>query len=100
MTIRFSCPCGREIQARDEYAGTQGRCPTCGRVVDIPVSEGPVPPDPEDGSRESPFMPAPAPPPLAPPAGPPRHPPPPRAGQAPGAWSLGCPWASPSSSSW
>src|SRR5262245_18556637 len=44
MAIRFTCPCGREIQAKDEYAGTEGRCPSCGEVVRIPsLAEAPQP---------------------------------------------------------
>jgi prepilin-type processing-associated H-X9-DG protein len=34
--IRFACECGKELQAREEYAGRITRCPDCGREFPIP----------------------------------------------------------------
>jgi hypothetical protein len=34
--IQFSCECGRQLQANDEDAGRQTKCPGCGRVNVIP----------------------------------------------------------------
>jgi hypothetical protein len=36
MTIMLACSCGRKLVVGDEHAGRQGRCPACGRIVDIP----------------------------------------------------------------
>src|SRR5713226_4585238 len=36
MAIRFTCPCGQELQARDEHAGRKTRCPKCGAEPVIP----------------------------------------------------------------
>jgi hypothetical protein len=38
--IRFSCPCGKSLSARDEYAGETTRCPDCDRELTIPGGEG------------------------------------------------------------
>jgi hypothetical protein len=56
--IRFTCPCGKSLSARDEYAGETTRCPDCKRELTIPSGEGvqaaPVAPDPADeGIRQS-----------------------------------------------
>jgi hypothetical protein len=37
MPIVLTCPCGRRLQIRDEYAGQEGKCPACGRTFDIPA---------------------------------------------------------------
>jgi prepilin-type processing-associated H-X9-DG protein len=37
--IRFSCSCGKQLQAREEYAGQRIRCPQCGRDFPIPELE-------------------------------------------------------------
>ncbi len=34
--IRFTCPCGRQLQAREESAGKQAQCPACGRQQIVP----------------------------------------------------------------
>jgi prepilin-type processing-associated H-X9-DG protein len=34
--IRFACECGKQLQAREEYAGRITRCPDCGRELPIP----------------------------------------------------------------
>ncbi|MEZ6064633.1 MAG: hypothetical protein R3B90_02745 [Planctomycetaceae bacterium] len=36
MAISLTCPCGRKLRAKDEYAGTRAECPTCGRQLTIP----------------------------------------------------------------
>ena len=38
--IRFTCPCGKSLSARDEYVGETTRCPDCGRELIIPSEEG------------------------------------------------------------
>src|SRR5262245_35614023 len=37
--VTFTCPCGKKLQVRDEFAGKQGKCPACGNVVSIPRPE-------------------------------------------------------------
>jgi prepilin-type processing-associated H-X9-DG protein len=50
--IRFSCECGKRLQAREQYAGQVTRCPDCGKEVSIPeLSEGPAHDD--DAGEES-----------------------------------------------
>jgi hypothetical protein len=34
--IHFSCDCGKQIQARAEYAGRRTKCPECGEAMVIP----------------------------------------------------------------
>jgi hypothetical protein len=36
MAIDLTCSCGKRLQVSDEYAGQQGQCPLCGRVLEIP----------------------------------------------------------------
>ena len=36
MPIRFTCSCGRELQASDEHAGRLTRCPDCSAELRIP----------------------------------------------------------------
>jgi hypothetical protein len=44
--IRFTCACGRQLQARPENAGRVVRCPDCGREQVVPaVGEDAVQPD-------------------------------------------------------
>jgi hypothetical protein len=44
MAIAFTCPCGQQLQARDEHAGQQTRCPKCGNAVLIPSATAAAPP--------------------------------------------------------
>jgi hypothetical protein len=34
--IRFACQCGKQLQAKDAYAGKQVQCPACGRAPTVP----------------------------------------------------------------
>jgi len=40
MAITFSCNCGKNVQVGDEFAGQEGRCPSCGQMVHIPGIDG------------------------------------------------------------
>jgi hypothetical protein len=45
MPIRFACSCGKQLQARDEYAGRRIKCPNCEAVLSIPDgAAAPAPP--------------------------------------------------------
>lgn len=35
MAIVLKCQCGRDLRARDDFAGTRGICPSCGRTLDV-----------------------------------------------------------------
>jgi ribosomal protein L40E len=37
--IRFPCPCGRRLKVRSDERLEVGRCPDCGRVVAVPLSD-------------------------------------------------------------
>src|SRR5689334_6938922 len=37
--VRFACTCGKQMQARAEYAGRPTQCPGCGAEVLIPGGE-------------------------------------------------------------
>jgi hypothetical protein len=37
--VRFSCSCGKQMQARAEYAGKSVRCPACQTPVAVPAGE-------------------------------------------------------------
>lgn len=39
-TILVDCPCGQKLQARERYAGTRVRCPTCGTYLMLPSHPG------------------------------------------------------------
>src|SRR5262245_2308739 len=36
MAIRFTCACGKKLQARDDLVGRRMKCPDCDRVLTIP----------------------------------------------------------------
>ncbi|HLN28659.1 MAG TPA: DUF1559 domain-containing protein [Gemmataceae bacterium] len=38
--IRFTCVCGKQLQAQDEHAGRKTRCPDCGRELVIEAASG------------------------------------------------------------
>ena len=47
MAITFACECGKQMQAKDEFAGRRMKCPACQRVVTIPgavAAPGPATP--------------------------------------------------------
>jgi hypothetical protein len=45
MPIQFECVCGKKLQAKDEHAGKQTRCPSCGRRLVIgPAATVPISP--------------------------------------------------------
>lgn len=44
MPIQFACPCGRQLQAQEEYAGRRTRCPVCGTELTIPAIQAAAPP--------------------------------------------------------
>jgi hypothetical protein len=39
MPIIVNCPCGRKLKIQDEFAGQEGTCPACNRVLQIPMPE-------------------------------------------------------------
>ncbi len=41
MAIVLTCDCGRKLQIPEQYAGKEGQCPACGRMLQIPVLEAP-----------------------------------------------------------
>ena len=43
MPIPLSCPCGRALKIKDEYAGRKVRCPACQSVLAVPAAR----PEPE-----------------------------------------------------
>ncbi len=43
--IRFACSCGRELQARDDLAGRDVRCPSCQELQTVPYAEAEPPSD-------------------------------------------------------
>ena len=48
--IRFSCPCGKQLQAQEEDVGREAKCPRCEATSIIPAGDGPSPPG-EDAIR-------------------------------------------------
>lgn len=36
MPINLACPCGKQLTAKDEFAGKRTKCPGCGTLLDIP----------------------------------------------------------------
>ncbi len=51
MAIRFSCACGKEMQAQDEYAGRKTRCPDCSSELVIPAVTTKLPRKPTPAPR-------------------------------------------------
>jgi hypothetical protein len=35
--VRFLCPCGKRLKARDRYAGQSVRCPVCKLAQTVPT---------------------------------------------------------------
>jgi len=57
MAIAFSCDCGKQLRAREQFAGRRMKCPECAKVLTIPpagepplaeaaISDLPAPPQP------------------------------------------------------
>ncbi len=44
MSVEVQCPCGKRLMVSTGAAGGQGRCPACGRVLDLPAPEQGAPP--------------------------------------------------------
>jgi len=36
MSIHIACDCGKEFAVAEKYAGRQGKCPGCGRILTVP----------------------------------------------------------------
>jgi len=41
MPIHVRCSCGKLLKVNDKLAGTRGRCPACGQVLDVPLLKDP-----------------------------------------------------------
>src|SRR5262245_45363252 len=39
MAISFSCACGKQLRAREQFAGRRMKCPDCQKVLTIPSAE-------------------------------------------------------------
>jgi prepilin-type processing-associated H-X9-DG protein len=52
--IRFTCECGKPLQAKEEYAGQMTRCPDCGRELPIPGGSTAIQPAAAAPPRERP----------------------------------------------
>ncbi len=50
MPIDFPCACGERLQVDNQFAGTQFKCPSCGRLVTVPLSPGQ--PHPANGDAQ------------------------------------------------
>jgi hypothetical protein len=50
MLIAFSCPCGKQFQVADSYAGKRTKCTGCGGPLTVP--NPPPPPEPEEDEYE------------------------------------------------
>jgi hypothetical protein len=72
MAIRFSCSCGQQITARNDYAGKRVQCNNCKKVQTVPGQRGGVP---TKLSTSRPTVAPPPPPPPAPPLSVPPLPP-------------------------
>src|SRR5262245_16653941 len=58
MPILVTCECGKQLQAKDEFAGRRTSCPDCGRELIIPAMAAAEPADPYAGGPT--FEPGPA----------------------------------------
>ena len=41
MPIEVQCPCGKSLNAPDDYAGKRIKCPVCGELLTVPADESP-----------------------------------------------------------
>src|SRR6516165_7430821 len=59
MPFDLTCRCGKLLRVADKYAGSQGRCPVCGEVLDLPLpaaqisDAAPSPPEPVQTATDS-----------------------------------------------
>jgi hypothetical protein len=44
VAIELTCPCGKKLQVKEEFAGRMGVCPGCGQALDIPGGATIAPP--------------------------------------------------------
>src|SRR5262245_42328648 len=42
MAIPFSCECGKQLSAREQFAGRRMKCPMCARTLTIPSPDADV----------------------------------------------------------
>jgi len=70
--IQFGCPCGKQLQAREEQVGQQAACPSCGATLTVPGDAQAIRPPaaPTAPSTPTPSEYAAAPPPADPVPGP------------------------------
>src|SRR5262245_218639 len=48
MPIRFTCECGKKLQARDDFGGRRMKCPNCHRPLNIPHGNLPALPEAQE----------------------------------------------------
>ena len=53
MSIIVQCTCGRQLKARDEFAGKRADCPHCGTVLTVPEVVSEPPPLPASGVADA-----------------------------------------------
>lgn len=56
MSITVTCNCGRELKAREEFAGTRAECPYCGKELTIPAAESITGADPQMQEKVTQFV--------------------------------------------
>ena len=39
MPIQVACECGKRFAVADQHAGKKGKCPACGRVIQVPAAQ-------------------------------------------------------------
>lgn len=39
MTIEFTCVCGKQIRAKDEWVGRRAKCTQCGQILTVPLPD-------------------------------------------------------------
>ena len=58
--IRVTCRCGKILNAGDEHAGRQAKCPACGEVLTVPHPQAeagqPQPPPAAGMAPGTPFL--------------------------------------------
>src|SRR4051812_35870664 len=51
MPLAVTCDCGKRLQAKEEYAGRQVRCPACGTILTVPQADAPPPVEEREAFR-------------------------------------------------